>query len=303
MKNYAASSHPPQDLSQLSALFARIRRGEAGLTLGKRASEALAKLVEAPRQTAISSISELAHETGVNASTLTRLTHRLGYKGFHEFQDVFRRSIANERDSSGRGSTGVASEINNSELVALIAAEQIRNISATAERLIANDVDQIVERLMSARELRILGTRQMHGAAVTLAYGLSMLRSGVAMLGAGDDGIPYGIAQLGDGDVIVLLSSSPHPRVMLEWMRIASGQGIIVIAVSDAADRSLARAADYAIVCETGSAPSGVGTTSVIATLDALLGVMARRAGDAGKLEAERREGIVNELEAVAIGR
>src|SRR3990172_2452786 len=105
MRTYVPIVSPPHNLEELRALVARIRRGVAGFRLGNRASDALAKLVDAPRHTAISSISELAEATGVNPSTLTRLTHKLGYKGFHEFQDVFRRSIASGSDESGPSKT------------------------------------------------------------------------------------------------------------------------------------------------------------------------------------------------------
>ena len=302
MRTYVPITSPPHNLEELRALVGRIRRGVAGFRLGNRASDALAQLVDAPRQTAISSISELAEATGVNPSTLTRLTHKLGYKGFHEFQDVFRRSIASGSDGSGPSKSGAGGEMANFELVALIAAEQIRDISATTEKLIANDIDQICARLLGAREVRILGARHMHGAAITLAYGLSRLRSGVAMLGAADGGLAHAIAQLGPKDVIVILSNAPHPRGLLDWVRVVAQQGIGVITVSDARDRSLARAAEYALVCEMGSSTFGAGTTSVIAALEGLLAVMARRLGEGGQIEIQRRERVISELEAVMVG-
>jgi len=189
-----------------------------------------------------------------------------------------------------------------SELVALIAAEQIRDISATTEKLIANDIDQICARLLAAREVRIFGARHMHGAAITLAYGLSRLRSGVAMLGAAGGGLAHAIAQLGPKDVIVILSNAPHPRGLLDWVRIVAEQDIGVIVVSDARDRSLARAAEYALVCEMDSRSYGAGTTSVISALEGLLAVMARRLGEGGQIELQRRERIISELEAVVVG-
>lgn len=302
MQTYVPVPSPPHNLEELRALVVRIRRGAAGLRLGNRASDALSQLVDAPRNTAISSISELAEATGVNPSTLTRLTHKLGYKGFHDFQDVFRRSIASGSDESGPGRTGPSGEMASSELVALIAAEQIRDISATTEKLIGNDIDQICARLMMAPEVRVLGARHMHGAAITLAYGLSRLRSGVAMLGAADGGLAHALAQLGPQDVVVILSNAPHPRGLLDRVRIVAEQGIGIVTVSDTRDRSLARAAEYALVCEMGSSSFGAGTASVIAALEALLAVMARRLGEDGQIEMQRRERIISELEAVVVG-
>src|SRR5690606_21993650 len=61
--------------------------------LGKRSRQVLALLIEAPQQAAVSSISALAERLGVNASTLSRLAQRLGYGGFGQLQDVFRREV------------------------------------------------------------------------------------------------------------------------------------------------------------------------------------------------------------------
>ncbi|MFP3427309.1 hypothetical protein R0J88_20020, partial [Pseudoalteromonas sp. SIMBA_162] len=49
--------------------------------------------IESPQRTAVSSISQLAELTGVNASTFSRLAQRLGYEGFSRFQDVFRQAV------------------------------------------------------------------------------------------------------------------------------------------------------------------------------------------------------------------
>jgi hypothetical protein len=51
-----------------------------------------------------------------------------------------------------------------------------------------------------------------------------------------------------------------------------------------------------------GSSTFGAGTTSVIAALEGLLAVMARRLGESGQIEIQRRERVISELEAVMVG-
>src|SRR5690606_38032446 len=86
----------PQSLHELRELVLLIRRDESDISLGAKALEVLSKLVDAPEQTAVRTISELGEQLSVNASTLTRLAKRLGFSGFNDFQDVFREAIADE---------------------------------------------------------------------------------------------------------------------------------------------------------------------------------------------------------------
>src|SRR3546814_6083390 len=76
----------PRNLEELRELVVRIRRDEAEVSLGGKAFDVLAKLVEAPEQAAVRTISELGAVLSVNASTLTRLAKRLGFDGFNDFQ-------------------------------------------------------------------------------------------------------------------------------------------------------------------------------------------------------------------------
>src|SRR3546814_13896346 len=77
-------------------MVVRTRCDEAEVSLGGKAFDVLAKLVEAPEQAAVRTISELGAVLSVNASTLTRLAKRLGFDGFNDFQSVFRQAIAND---------------------------------------------------------------------------------------------------------------------------------------------------------------------------------------------------------------
>ena len=91
------AAKPPRTIEDLRALALSIGRDEAGFSLGAKAHDVFAKLVEAPEQSAVRSISELADQFGINPSTLTRLAKRLGFEGFSDFQAVFRKAIADDQ--------------------------------------------------------------------------------------------------------------------------------------------------------------------------------------------------------------
>ena len=88
------AASPPRTVDDLRELVVRIGRDEAGVSLGSTAHTVLARLLERPEEVAVRTITDLAASLGVNASTLTRLSTRLGYTGFADFQNVFRDSVA-----------------------------------------------------------------------------------------------------------------------------------------------------------------------------------------------------------------
>lgn len=89
-----SAAQPPRSVDGLRELILRIGRDEADVSLGSKTHTVLAKLLERPEEVAVRTITDLAASLGINASTLTRLSTKLGYTGFADFQNVFRDSIA-----------------------------------------------------------------------------------------------------------------------------------------------------------------------------------------------------------------
>ena len=87
---------------ELRELVVLINRDQTDISLGEKALDVLAKLVDAPEQAAVRTISELSELLSVNASTLTRLSKKLGFAGFNDFQNVFRQAIADAGVAAAR---------------------------------------------------------------------------------------------------------------------------------------------------------------------------------------------------------
>src|SRR3546814_20108883 len=87
----------PRSIEELRELVVLISREQSPISLGGKALDVLARLVDAPEQAAVRTISELGDLLSVNASTLTRLSKKLGFAGFKDFQNIFRQARSEER--------------------------------------------------------------------------------------------------------------------------------------------------------------------------------------------------------------
>ncbi|WP_444677246.1 MurR/RpiR family transcriptional regulator [Halomonas sp. E19] len=174
---------PPETLSGLRQRLKAIEAGEADIRLGKRSRHVLALLIEAPQQAAVSSISELADQLGVNASTLSRLAQRLGYGGFGQLQDVFRREVTEGQSFySDQASRLLEAGGDTQGLTRLsrLGRQESANMASLLERIDPAAFEQTVTLLARAHRVRVHGMRQFHSLALFMAYGLGMLRPDVA---------------------------------------------------------------------------------------------------------------------------
>lgn len=290
---------PPRTLEELRNLAADIQSRRVALRLGARAGKALASIVQSPSQTAICSISEVAEAAGVNASTLTRLSKKLGYRGFNEFQDVFRHHVSDRQhfySEQVRKLLRDGKEESSRSLAERIAEDEANNIYGTVQQLDAATLEAAVQRLIEARRVRAYGVREMHSVASFLSYGLGMLRSDVGLLASAEQGLAHGLAQLDKDDVVIVIGCSPNSRGTVETARAAAGQGLEVIALTDSLASPLAAAAKHAFACESGGRFFGNSTAALFVVAEILLTSIAERLGVRSVQQLRRREALDDEL-------
>ncbi len=311
MVDGAISETPPKSVEQLRALVVRIGRGEGALALGGKAHGVLAKLVERPEEVAVRTITELGTELHVNPSTLTRLAKRLGYGGFIEFQTVFRDSLAqNHRHfysqqaerlvagSSGKvGQRSLAQRGPELDTMIQLAQQSIANIDGLLAQLSSADLHSAARLLARAPRVRIHGLRQFHALASFLAYGLGMIRSDVDLLDASGLGVAEGLAQLQQGDVLLVTSVAPYTRSVAQVAKAARDAGLAVIAVTDSLASPLVPPASHSFLIPHKSSFFSNSMGAYVVFCEGLLNLVATALGKDALRALERREQFIDKLD------
>lgn len=242
---------PPQNIQDLRDLMLQISRGEAPLSLGPKAQQALAEILDLRGDPALLSITALAEKLSVNPSTLTRLARNLGYPGFGAFQQVLLdASMAAPGDFYTRqAQTALAGE-DASGLggVTRLCRENQANIERFLEGCDIGQFRQATEMMTTAPRVMVYGIRQFHAFASFLAYGLRMIRSDVHLLDSNSLGVAEGIASMGPEDVLVTASCAPYSRQVADAARAAAERGIKIVAISDRASSPLVAVSQAAIL-------------------------------------------------------
>ncbi len=257
-------------------------------------------MVAAPRQAAVYSITELGEAFGVHPSTLTRLAKALGYSGFSEFQAVFRRHVAQTghfyseqvsrlRDVSGRQHRAL-------DVFSRIARDERGNIQGMLNNLDAGAVEGAVRQLITGERIRVLGMRQSYPLASYFSYGLGMLRSDVGVLNP-EHGLAHGLAQTGDGDLLVVIGFAPYTKATVTAAEVAHARGVPVLAVTDSYASPLAAYAAHTFVAPASGHFFSNSLGAALVLIEALLALVARELGDGALVALRERERLIDQMD------
>lgn len=228
----------PRSLDELHRCVERERTLTGRQSMGERTLAVLVDMLARPGQVAVQSISELAAHNGVDPSTLTRLGKRLGFSGFGELHDVFRRHVsATQPFYSGRVRELVSDKpprTGASPLQALAEAE-CRKVLAVAHALDAAKIEQAARRLLEARRVHVFALRA-GTYALSHFFGsyLEILRDGVRVLGAPGSSLAGEVSGIGKEDLLVAMAFRPYTRNVVKLVDVVRAAGVPVLAITDA---------------------------------------------------------------------
>lgn len=292
------ASPKPRTVDELRELAVLIRRGQSDIALGDKALDILARLVDAPEQAAVRTITELGDLFSVNASTLTRLAKKLGYAGFNDFQNVFRQAIVDGdryfySRQAGRLLAAVPSGDLSTGIFERLARETAANVDGFIARIDTDTLDRTASLLATAPRVRIHGVRQYHAFASFLTYGLGMLRGEVALLDAIQLGTAEALAQLEKGDVVVVASCAPYTRSIANVAETAAACGLEVVAVTDTRASPLVAPSRHAFFIPHASSFFINSMGAYIVFGEGLLNLVARKMGKRALKALARREELI----------
>lgn len=231
-----AESSLARSVADLSAIAEAGHNG-ADRHLGRQALAALTSMVESPHRAAVQTISQIAREAGVDPSTLTRLGKRLGFSGFTELQEIFRKHVAEQgsyysartknlidrQRSDGRGG------------IQELANDEIGRVLETATELNGEDVKRAADIVCRAGTVYVLGLRATHSIAYFLGTFIGFLRPRVLILGGGGAGIAEELAQITEEDALIAITFRPYTQLTVDACNAMTKRNVPIVSLTDLA--------------------------------------------------------------------
>ncbi|GLI28138.1 rpiR family transcriptional regulator [Agromyces rhizosphaerae] len=235
-------------------------------------------VLDHPGELAVYNDSELARMAGVSKATVSRLYRRLGFSGSAEVRDHVRALRSSGTPLGHAGVPATAPE----GVSAVLEAERA-NLSRLLDGLADGVLERVATLLREARTVLVVGYRNGYPVALHLREQLAQCRPGVRIGPQPGQSIGEELADLGPGDVAVLVGLRRRPAGFAELVAAAAETGAEVVAIVDPAGADAAGAAGTVIACPV----DGAGAFSSYASAMSLVSLVAS-AVLAGGLRAGR---------------
>ncbi len=276
-----------------STIADRIRAAGAEMT---PAEHKVARILFASGMLAgLDTIASLAERAGVSGPSVIRLTAKLGYPGYGDFQRALRRELEERRNSPlslfAKTPAGRRGDLLTQSREIFAAA-----IGSSFERISPAGFDAFVDVLADARRRLVLtGGRFTQMFADMLYLHLFQIRPNVRTLRDGLQSRADQMLEVGPKSAIVLFDVRRYQADTVRLAHQARERGAAVLLVTDPWESPIAQFADHVLVTEVTSPSPFDSMVPGFALCEALIAAVMRRAG---------RDGIrrIRDLEALRTG-
>ncbi len=220
---------------------------------------------------------KIAENTGLSESTVVRFATMLGYDGYPKMQRALQETLSIRLTALQRIEN--SQDISREEILPSVLKKDIRNIQRTLDELDPKDFQNVIDTLLNAKNVYVLGLRSAAPLAQFFGYYLSFILPNVHVIGASVGHVLEDLVRIDKEDVLFAISFPRYSTRTIEAAKFASKRGASVIALTDSQKSPLASVSVHSLSAGSGMvffADSLVAPMSVINALIVALGMQKR---------------------------
>jgi len=230
-------------------------------------------VLESPHDVGVSTVREIAEAAKVKPNTFVRMARQVGFEGYEDFRAPFRDAIRNGAvtfQDRARWLQDIALQGELGGLYADMVGAALSNIQETFSGVSPDVLKAAAQDIWKSRNIYTLGVGVNNSNARNFTY---LASTGMVQFHA----IPRpgstpvdDIAWADKQDVLIAITCKPYRREVVETVRIAKEQGMIVVGISDSPASPIILNADHGFVVSVDTPqffPSSVSTIALLETL------------------------------------
>ena len=193
---------------------------------------------------------KLGKTVGVSESTVVRFAVILGFDGYPSMQKAMQEMVLNRLTSVQR--LEVASDrIGSQDIVSMVLQSDAEKLRRTDETLNREDFKKVVDAIVEAKRVYILGVRSAAPLANFLGYYLRYLSDNVHIVTASGAGEMFEqIVGVNDQDAVVAFSFPRYSTTTLKGAQYCASAGATVIGITDSSVSPLAQVCDHELLAK-----------------------------------------------------
>ena len=171
----------------------------------------------------------------VSESTVVRFAAMLGYSGYPAMQKALQEMVRSKLTSIQRIQAS-NDKLFSSDVVTSVLQQDMNKIRVAVEEVDRAVFSAVVDKLMAAKHIYILGVRSSSFLAGYLHFYLHLIFDNVSLVTSNSAGdILESTLRIGPGDLLVGISFPRYPQSTVKGVRFAHDRGADVVAITDSA--------------------------------------------------------------------
>ena len=219
---------------------------------------------------------KLGEVVGVSESTVVRFAIELGYDGYPKLQKMLQELIKSKLTSVQRIEVS-SNRINEDNILKSVLQSDMEKIKLTLEEIDQLSFNKIVECILNARKIYILGVRSSAPLASFLGFYFNLIFDNVRLVHTTSVSEMFEqILRAAEDDVVIGISFPRYSKRTTKAMQFVKSQGSTVIAITDSHESPISAYADHSIIARSDMASfvdSLVAPLSVINALIVAIGI------------------------------
>ena len=213
--------------------------------------------------------SRLGEMVGVSESTVVRFANMLGYDGYPDLQKALQELIRNKLTTVQR--IEMSSELDQSMILKNVLKADMNNIRRTIEEADTEAFDRVINRILEARNIYVLGLRSAAPLAQFMGYYLSFIFSNVRIVTSGVNDIFEQLIHINNEDLLIGISYPRYATRTIEAMSFAKERGATTVGLTDSSLSPLASYSDYMLLARSDMASFVDSLVAPLSLINALI--------------------------------
>ena len=190
----------------------------------------------------------LGETASVSESTVVRFAAQLGYDGYPEMQKALQELIRGKLTSIQRIQVS-RDQMSGADILGSVMQRDMNSIHTAIEQLDRAAFDRVVDRLLTASHIYLMGVRSSAFLAGYLNFYLHLMFKNVTLVqNAAAGEIFEQLSQIGPGDVLVGISFPRYSQMAIHAVEYARDRGADVVAITDSQMSPLYRMATVSLL-------------------------------------------------------
>lgn len=180
------------------------RLNQSGKRLSKGHRKIAQYIVEHYDKAVFMTASRLGESVGVSESTVVRFAAAMGYEGYPQLQRSLQELVSHRLTANQRFE--MATELDPSAALTTVLKSDMQNLRNTLEQVEQQVFDEVVQRLLNANAVYVMGLRSAAPLAQFMGYYLNYIFDNVHLVSSGATDVFEEIIKLRENDVLIGIS-------------------------------------------------------------------------------------------------